>query len=254
MAELTREVKELRKELLASKLDKKQVEVQMKDLKDALELGGNLRQGYVDSQEHMAVARRGLINMMEDMNEIPIDDVKRDLDRLNGHLDQIFHECSIREDDPDFKSTADGLKNMAANMNKINLIMLRSELENLQALLEDTSEWRSPNFFALAYYLQHEEESKVGEMENEFRNSFLERYLEEHLMESLAMEANYAGCGEKLAGLARLYTSGHLDREYRRMLYEKIRALTAFYGVSTDYHRKLREWEEQTRGTQLSLF
>lgn len=147
VAELTREVKELRKELLASKLDKKQVEVQMKDLKDALELGGNLRQGYVDSQEHMAVARRGLINMMEDMNEIPIEDVKRDLDRLNGHLDQIFHECSIREDDPDFKSTADGLKNMAANMDKINLIMLRSELENLQALLEDTSEWRSPNFF-----------------------------------------------------------------------------------------------------------
>ena len=129
VAELTREVKELRKELLASKLDKKQVEVQMKELKDALELGGNLRQGYVDSQEHMAVARRGLINMMEDMNEIPIDDVKRDLDRLNGHLDQIFHECSIREDDPDFKSTADGLKNMAANMDKINLIMLRSELE-----------------------------------------------------------------------------------------------------------------------------
>lgn len=72
VAELTREVKELRKELLASKLDKKQVEVQMKELKDALELGGNLRQGYVDSQEHMAVARRGLINMMEDMNEIPI--------------------------------------------------------------------------------------------------------------------------------------------------------------------------------------
>ena len=31
-------------------------------------------------------------------------------------------------------------------MDKINLIMLRSELENLQALLEDTSEWRSPNF------------------------------------------------------------------------------------------------------------
>ena len=115
--------KELRKELLASKLDKKQVEVQMKELKDALELGGNLRQGYVDSQEHMAVARRGLINMMEDMNEIPIDDVKRDLDRLNGHLDQIFHECGIREDDPDFKSTADGLKNMAANMDKINLII-----------------------------------------------------------------------------------------------------------------------------------
>ena len=43
VAELTREVKELRKELLASKLDKKQVEVQMKELKDALELGMSIR-------------------------------------------------------------------------------------------------------------------------------------------------------------------------------------------------------------------
>ena len=44
-----------------------------------------------------------------------------------------------------------------------------------------------------------------GEMENEFRNSFLERYLEEHLMESLAMEANYAGCGEKLEHMIQHY-------------------------------------------------
>lgn len=171
VAELTREVKELRKELLASKLTKTGGSPDER-FKGRIRTWWKPASGYVDSQEHMAVARRGLINMMEDMNEIPIEDVKRDLDRLNGHLDQIFHECSIREDDPDFKSTADGLKNMAANMDKINLIMLRSELENLQALLEDTSEWRSPNFFALAYYLQHEEESKVGEMENEFRNSF----------------------------------------------------------------------------------
>jgi hypothetical protein len=35
--------------------------------------------------------------------------------------------------------------------------------------------------------------------------SFLERYLEEHLMESLAMEANYAGCGEKLEHMIQHY-------------------------------------------------
>lgn len=144
----------------------------MKDLKDALELGGNLRQGYVDSQEHMAVARRGLINMMEDMNEIPIEDVKRDLDRLNGHLDQIFHECKDPEDDPDFKSTADGLKNMAANMDKINLIIFAERVGKSAGIAGRYIGMAVAKFFALAYYLQHEEESKVGEMENEFRNSF----------------------------------------------------------------------------------
>ena len=198
MKELTQEIKELRKELLANKLDKKVIDPQMDELKNALELGGNLRQGYVDSQEHMALARRGLIRMLEDMSDLPIQDVKKELDRLNGHLDKIFHECSIRTDDLDFQSTAGGLKKMAENLEQTNPIMLRSELENLQALLEDTSEWRSPNFFALAYFIQHEDESKIGEMENEFRNRFLERYLEENLMESVMMEATYAGCREKL--------------------------------------------------------
>ena len=78
-------------------------------------------------------------------------------------------------------------------------------ITGIGCIFAEVSEWRSPNFFALAYYLQHEEESKVGEMENEFRNSFLERYLEEHLMESLAMEANYAGCGEKLEHMIQHY-------------------------------------------------
>ena len=53
------------------------------------------------------------------------------------------------------------------NFENVNFIMLRSELENLHALLEDTSEWRSPNFFALAYYFLHETEKKdkIAEME-----------------------------------------------------------------------------------------
>ena len=145
----------------------------------------------------MAVARRGLINMMEDMNEIPIEDVKRDLDRLNGHLDQIFHECSIREDDPDFKSTADGLKNMAANMDKINLIMLRSELENLQALLEDTSEWLVAEIFLHSHIIYSmRKRAKSGEMENEFRQQLFRAI-------SGGTSDGIAGYGSQLRGMRR---------------------------------------------------
>lgn len=205
--ELARECKELRKELLAAKLDKKQIDVQIRDFKEALELGGELRKSYVDAQEHFALARRAVMEMMDTMSEVPKEKVKQDLNELNLHLANLCHPCGIREDDLDFKSTAQGLSNMAQNFESVNFIMLRSELENLHALLEDTSEWRSPNFFALAYYFLHEQEKKdkIAEMENENRNKFLRDYLEEHLMETFMMEASCAGCIEKVENMIQEY-------------------------------------------------
>lgn len=205
MRELAHDIKELRRQLLSGRTEKKRIDMQMKELKEALHNGGILRQGYVDSQEHLAFARRGLIDMLENMSASPAEDVKKSLDELNGHLALIYHACSIRTDDIDFRSTAEGLKNMAAHMEQTNPIMLRSELENLQALLEDTSEWRSPNFFALAYFTAHEDESRVGEMENEYRNDFLLNYLKEHLMDELTEEANEAGVGQKLTNMIQKY-------------------------------------------------
>lgn len=205
--ELNRECRELKKELLTAKIDRKQVDIQMHEFRDALELGGELRKSYVDSQEHFALARRAVMDMMDTMSEIPKDNVKQDLNQLNFHLANLCHPCGIREDDLDFKSTVEGLSNMEQNFEKVNFIMLRSELENLHALLEDTSEWRSPNFFALAYYFLHEAEKKdkIAEMENENRNRFLRDYLEEHLMEMLMMEASCAGCIEKVENMIQEY-------------------------------------------------
>lgn len=201
--QIAESARELRKALLAGGADKKLADAQLKDLREALEFGGTLRQGYVDSQEHLALARRMLISLLENMGESPVEDVKRSLDELNGHLAKICHVCGIREDDPDFKSTAEGLKNMALDLGGANKIMLRSELENLQALLEDTSGWRSPNFFALAYFMRHGDESRVGEMENESRNGFLLAYLNENLMDALGAEAQAAGCADKLETMIR---------------------------------------------------
>ena len=67
--------------------------------------------------------------------------------------------------------------------------------------------WRSPNFFALAYYFCQDAEhrDKIAEMENENRNKFLEDYLEEHLMETFMMEAGCAGCIEKVEELIQEY-------------------------------------------------
>ena len=205
--ELNKDCKELKKKLLAAKLDKKQIEEQIRQFQEALELGGKLRKSYVDAQEHFAMARRAVMMMMDTMSESSQDAVKKDLKSLTYHLDHLYHECGLREDDIDFKSTAEGLKRMEVDFEHTNPIMLRSELENLHALLEDTSEWRSPNFFALAYYFCQDAEhrDKIAEMENENRNKFLEDYLEEHLMETFMMEAGCAGCIEKVEELIQEY-------------------------------------------------
>ena len=207
LKELNRECKELRKELLAAKLDRKQIDTQIREFREALMLGSELCHSYVDAQEHFALARRGVMDLMDTMGEKPKEQVKKDLEELNTHLTCLYHECGIRKDDIDFHSTTEGLKHMAADFSNTNFIMLRSELENLHALLEDTSEWRSPNFFALAYYFEHEpkKRDKIAEMENENRNKFLEDYLEEHLMETFMMEAGCAGCIDRVEQMIRDY-------------------------------------------------
>ena len=44
--------------------------------------------------------------------------------------------------------------------------MLRSELENIQAVLKDAAAWEAPDFFALAFYLIREEKDTLADMEN----------------------------------------------------------------------------------------
>ncbi len=122
------------------------------------------------------------------MKESPVSEVKKSLDELMGDLDQVYHDCSIRDDDLDFQSTIQSLKQMVAEYeehaakaqteagSKLAAIMLRSELENVAAVLKDATGWEEPDFFALAYYLGHENRGSLREMENAQRNSYLVDY------------------------------------------------------------------------------
>ena len=79
LKELNRECKELRKELLAAKLDRKQIDTQIREFREALTLGSELCHSYVDAQEHFALARRGVMDLMDTMGEKPKEQVKKDL-------------------------------------------------------------------------------------------------------------------------------------------------------------------------------
>lgn len=106
--------------------------------------------------------------------------------------------CSIRDDDLDFQSTIQSLKQMAAEYeehaakaqteagSKLAAIMLRSELENVAAVLKDAAGWEEPDFFALAYYLGHENRGSLREMENAQRNSYLVDYWRRAFLEPVS--------------------------------------------------------------------
>jgi len=186
--ELKGELKDLKKSLLNAGGEKAYVNEALRDYQAALEQGDTLRERYEEARSHLAQSRAAIERLLECMKESPVSEVKKSLDELMGDLDQVYHDCSIRDDDLDFQSTIQSLKQMAAEYeehaakaqteagSKLAAIMLRSELENVAAVLKDAAGWEEPDFFALAYYLGHENRGSLREMENAQRNSYLVDY------------------------------------------------------------------------------
>lgn len=201
-------MKQLKKELLSAGCGKGTVNTALRELQEAMELGDSLRTAYEMSGEHLNRARESIQRLLDFMSESPAGEVKESLKELVADLELIYHDCSIRADDPDFQSTIECLKRMVAGFGENGAameLMLRSELENIKSVLDDTSGWKAPDFFALAYFTLHEDKDELKEMENEQRNAFLEEYLKNRFMDAFLRECQKAGAGEKVTELVRSY-------------------------------------------------
>lgn len=178
----------------AGELVKIMTEVQMS--------GESLQADYKTSREHLERAQRKIELLLDEMTEGPERDVKKSLDSLIVDLDHVYHVCSIREDDPDYGSTVKCLKTASSELGmpdaKISSLMLRSELENIQAVLKDAAAWEAPDFFALAFYLIHGDKESLADKENGQRNQFLLDYLNENFMERYADSIESAGLKEEI--------------------------------------------------------
>ena len=176
--ELKGELKDLKKSLLNAGGEKAYVNEALRDYQAALEQGDTLREQYEEARSHLAQSRAAIERLLECMKESPVSEVKKSLDELMGDLDQVYHDCSIRDDDLDFQSTIQSLKQMAAEYeehaakaqteagSKLAAIMLRSELENVAAVLKDAAGWEVENAQRNSYLVDY-----CGER---FWNRFLE--------------------------------------------------------------------------------
>ena len=205
--ELKNEIKELRKELLKAGGDKAQVTATLKELQDAMELASTLHSDYEDANLHLNKAREAIVKLLDCMGVSPEAEVQQSMNVLISDLEQVYHDCSIREDDLDFQSTIRCLKEMISTKPQpemvvgtygMQAIMVRSELENIKAVLDDTAGWRAPDFFALAYYFLHDDRNNLKEMENEQRNQFVLSYLNEYFMDDFMRSCEKAGIKERV--------------------------------------------------------
>lgn len=208
--ELKNELKQLGKKLVSAGTAKAQAEEWMKELKECLELGHTLHEDYEMAVSHVKTARESIVKILDCMGESPVEEVKKSFEGLIGGLDMVYHICVIRKDDADFSSTMTCLKKMTAEYNGEKTVMLRSELENLKSVLDDASGWNAPDFLALAYFLIHEKESELSEMESEQRNAYVISYFNEHFWERFLREAERCEIKAEVISLVRRTIIGNI--------------------------------------------
>jgi hypothetical protein len=199
--DLKNELKQLKKEMTAGGCDKEKAAALSKELQETLEQGEQLATGYENAREHMEQAKASIVRLLDCMGESPVGEVKESLKTLVDDLGQVYHECAIRLDDMDFQSTLACLKRMVQEFDGNTSIMLRSELENVNAVLDDALGWMPPDFMALAYFARHEDRNELKEMENEQRNKYVAEYYDTHFYRELKQQADRAGVWKQVREL-----------------------------------------------------
>lgn len=190
--EIKNDLKQLRKDMISKGADKVQVEEWLREWKDCVESAGKLHSTYEVAVEHQEIAREAIGTLLAYMGESPLDKVKESFHILAEDLDLIYHDSSLRKDDMDLMSTITCLKKMMTEYTGESAIMLRSELENLKAVLDDASTWTAPDFMALAYYFLHESKESLSDMENEQKNLYIVKYYNENFWNDFSKELKRA--------------------------------------------------------------
>lgn len=227
--ELKKELKDIKRRLFQAGCNKQYIGQWLKEFRETLEHGALERAAYEEAGMHLMQAREMIRRLLAGTQSKLPQEIYDHLSVLAEHLERMYHDCLIREDDLDFKSTSgslnqmiillaeadssgriagkksgrrkkDSLESTAALQGAVEAgmsdIMLRSELENIKAVLDDVAEWSAPDFFALAYYFLHGKKEMLKEMENEQRNMYLAAYTGEHFLNQFFEECGRVGASD----------------------------------------------------------
>ncbi len=183
---IRKEAKVLMKQLIEAGMNRQEAKTEMEKLLFLVMEACRQSKAYEKSKNQILFAQMLIEKLVEEVlsinaeNEVNSrEEVREKLKKLTSVLAKVFHECTIREDDTDFKMTCDYFNNVAENYDDSQRFMLQSELENLHYLLSEILQWEAPDFCALAYFCKFSDKSELGEVSNEQRNKMLLKYYKE---------------------------------------------------------------------------
>ena len=196
--EIRQEIKELARELINARMDKRAVKNYLDVLQELMIAACQQRDVYVTSKKRMSA---GLVIIEELLNDIAGKEpakVRGELARLAIDLTDIFHECTIRKDDLDFASTYSYINRATKEYDGTNRLMLQSELENMEHMIGEIVEWEEPDFCALALFCRYGNRDDLADIENGQRNEMLLRYYKGQFWDDFEKELAAAGMAERV--------------------------------------------------------
>lgn len=208
---LKKELGQFRKQLCGAGVEKNEALKYLKELQAALNGARRFKAEYMSARGHSLRARRKMERMMDGMGDWPDEEIIKNMKELVQELDHAGHDCLLREDDNDFTSSRNCLDKMAkegVESSSAKFIMLRSELENLYAILSEALEWQEPVYFDYAYYFLNENGEALKEKGNDARASFVADYRKEHFDIPFFGACRRAGIEEEVRQAMRDYMAG----------------------------------------------
>lgn len=214
---LKEELKLLRKEFISCGMDKNDADARTKELREIMEPAIAAFYEYRAAKEHLLCAKAEIPEILAAIDREDPPAQNTGIAALIRELEEMFHGCLIRKDDPDFVSTLSYLKRVQKDypdkgrkshretaMNQ-ETVMLRSELENTEAVLNDVAKRSAPDFMALSYYILHEDRFALDDMENEQRNLFLAEYFDNNYRKEWMIEMERCKMTMRITELLRDY-------------------------------------------------
>lgn len=210
---LRHECKALQQQILqAGNADKAKLTKNSRELLTAVEAAAQLYAAYREAGEHLQAALERIDILLNGMRRMPAAVLKEQLRELTVQLEGVYNDWFIREEDKEYGMTVQNFYTMTRHCSEyrrgMRAIMLRSELENVRAVLRDAAAWSMPDFLAAAYYELHEDKAELCDMEREERSQLVRSYFEEKFWEEWEAQVRQADRKEQFYQLINEYIYG----------------------------------------------
>ncbi len=184
--ERKRMIRYFRKCLFHAGIEKSIANKYLREMQETLESANQMRAEYLLAKSHLIRAQRKIERLLDYFEDWTLPELVKQLQILAKQLQLVSNDCLMQEDDMDFVSSRECFLQMGDEQ-RLKMpgmrIMLQSELENQNAIFLEALAWEAPDFFAYAYYILHEGNENVKEMENDRRNSLVTEYVNDHFLD-----------------------------------------------------------------------